>query len=586
LTFCFDEKKMFFSIGVLFCSFVALLLFGKWRRRSLLARGCVVSCDEVEALCLKTATPLSDECKAVIEKFIKLCRPLKALKRGGGCSDPSYDQTCQVLSNFVSASGLEARALLRENSQLLFQFHRMIGDFDDDDVDGGLLVRTTVQLNLFGGSIANLGTDEQCAWLTDVFRRGELGSFALTERQAGVLSGLVVECEARVTADGSGRQHHFVLSSLGKDAARKTWISQGLKANHSVVVARLVLADGVDKGPHAFIVDLTSPGVERIDMQRKTAFNSLDNAHLAFDDVRLPLSALLARDCYVDASDGAYHLRDGAAPFNFVKVGQRLLSGRIALSAFALHRALTIVRRVHEYARRRRVPIVGAARTPSGDTATMPLAELPVFADTLRRFYERWRIFDRFVSSLEAEYADVSRELSYALVSRINTAKVAVMDFAMSSIANLKLLVGAYSLLSRHDDGVLGAFDPRMCEIFFLARFAEGDSGALKQKLAHDAMRPIAKPAGLLRCILSLPFLYARHLSSIGDDRQVAGARLRNNLDRLQLALTLKLPSAKSAVERWLASHELVERVALSTAQLIIFDTPSTLIANYHQLFQ
>ena len=169
----------------------------------------------------------------------------------------TYEQHRKLLkSGLVDTDGL-----LRENAHELFVLHREAGPV----VEGGLGVRITVQLNLFGGSVANLGSAAQKQWLQESFNRGELGCFCLTELGAGVLSGLVVNTTATFVAGTDGQAPYFDLHSPTLES-RKTWISQGLTARWGVVIARLFVpgsaaaganADGlVDKGPHAFLVDM------------------------------------------------------------------------------------------------------------------------------------------------------------------------------------------------------------------------------------------------------------------------------------------------------------------------------------------
>ena len=54
-------------------------------------------------------------------------------------------------------------------------------------------------------------------------------------------------------------------------------------------------------GPHAFLVDMASPGISTGDMGAKTTGNDFDNAFIAFDKVRVPRSALLDAHCDVMA---------------------------------------------------------------------------------------------------------------------------------------------------------------------------------------------------------------------------------------------------------------------------------------------
>lgn len=149
----------------------------------------------------------------------------------------------------------------------------------------GFGIRFTVQFNLFAGSVLGLGGPEQIAKLEEYQEKGELGCFLLTEKQAGVLSGLVVE----TTAEWDSEREEFVLNTP-TEAAHKNWISQGYTAEHGVVVARLAV-NGEDLGPHAFLMRLRDettgepmPGVSVVDMGLKTVANDLDNA--AFSSAR------------------------------------------------------------------------------------------------------------------------------------------------------------------------------------------------------------------------------------------------------------------------------------------------------------
>ena len=79
---------------------------------------------------------------------------------------------------------------------------------------------------------------------------GTLGCFALTERLAGVNSGLVVQ----TTAEWKPESGRFLLRTP-HDGACKNWISQGLTATKAVVMADLIVG-GKSRGPHAFLIDL------------------------------------------------------------------------------------------------------------------------------------------------------------------------------------------------------------------------------------------------------------------------------------------------------------------------------------------
>ena len=129
----------------------------------------------------------------------------------------------------------------------------------------GFWVRFTVHQNLCCGTILGLGSDEQLGILDDMQENGELGCFSLTEKRAGVSSGLVVG----TIAEYDQETKTFLLNSPD-EGAQKNWISQGLVADKTVVTADLRI-DGKSYGPHAFVMNLREggalvPGVEVFDM--------------------------------------------------------------------------------------------------------------------------------------------------------------------------------------------------------------------------------------------------------------------------------------------------------------------------------
>jgi len=192
-------------------------------------------------------------------------------------SDPA--RSSQVLRRLIRSDVLKFMDM-QEAPEKFFLAHRLLSTVGL----GGFGIRFTVQFNLFAGSIVGLGGPEQVARLEEFQRNGQLGCFLLTEMQAGVLSGLIVE----TTADWDSKTQEFVLHTPD-DKAAKNWISQGYTAELGVVIADLRV-DGVSHGPHAFLMDLRTgeggellPGIRVDDMGTKTVANDLDNARVWFD---------------------------------------------------------------------------------------------------------------------------------------------------------------------------------------------------------------------------------------------------------------------------------------------------------------
>ena len=107
---------------------------------------------------------------------------------------------------------------MRDNPEKFFLAHRLLSTVGL----GGFGIRFTVQFNLFSGSIVGLAGEEQLKMLDEVQEKGQLGCFLLTEMQAGVLSGLIVETtcdwdeekqEVRRTV-GSVRGCQYALGTL------------------------------------------------------------------------------------------------------------------------------------------------------------------------------------------------------------------------------------------------------------------------------------------------------------------------------------------------------------------------------------
>jgi acyl-CoA dehydrogenase len=129
------------------------------------------------------------------------------------------------------------------------------------------------------GAISLFGTPEQQKWLEKTRAGKALSAFALSEPRSG---SDVANMEMTATRDGDT----FVLSG------EKTWISNGGIADVYVVFARTGEAPGA-KGISAFVVPAETPGLSVAERLEVIAPHPL--ARLAFDDVRVPASALIGK---------------------------------------------------------------------------------------------------------------------------------------------------------------------------------------------------------------------------------------------------------------------------------------------------
>lgn len=190
-------------------------------------------------------------------------------------------------------TGLLRHTDLNNNPERFFLAHRLLARHAPA-LGPGFWIRFTVHYNLCAGTVLGLGNEDQIKQLDEWQDQGLLGCFSLTEKLAGVNSGLVVNTQAHW--DQATQSFNLHSPNLG---AYKNWISQGLVADRTVAVADLFIK-GKSYGPHAFMMNLREngkpvAGVKFEDMGKKTVGNDLDNAAIGFENVSLPKSALLNR---------------------------------------------------------------------------------------------------------------------------------------------------------------------------------------------------------------------------------------------------------------------------------------------------
>lgn len=127
------------------------------------------------------------------------------------------------------------------------------------------------------GLIEELGSEEQKEKWHGLRTFDKVGCFALTEPDHGsdIAGGLATS--ATRTDDG------WVISG------EKRWIGGGTFADFAIVFAR----DTADDAIKGFIVELDLPGVRREKIARKMGLRIMQNAHLYFDEVTIPVENLI-----------------------------------------------------------------------------------------------------------------------------------------------------------------------------------------------------------------------------------------------------------------------------------------------------
>ncbi len=129
------------------------------------------------------------------------------------------------------------------------------------------------------GAISLFGTDEQKAWLEKTRAGKAISAFALSEPRSG---SDVANMDMTATRDGDA----YVLNG------EKTWISNGGIADFYITFARTGEAPGA-KGLSAFVVPAETKGLTVAERLEVIAPHPL--ARLAFDDARIPASAMIGK---------------------------------------------------------------------------------------------------------------------------------------------------------------------------------------------------------------------------------------------------------------------------------------------------
>src|SRR5690242_9475659 len=188
---------------------------------------------------------------------------------------------------------------------------------------GGLAMGIAVHTDMAMPPIVMLGTDEQKQeWVVPAIKGEKILCLGITEPDAGSdVSGI----KTRAVRDGD----EYVINGS------KTYITNGHRADVIVLVTKTDPDAGYD-GFTLFLVPMDSPGVIREQKLRKMGMHASDTALLAFQDVRVPASAVLG-----EVGKGFYHIM-------WELQAERLIgaAGCLAYGEYAFDRAL-------EYARER-----------------------------------------------------------------------------------------------------------------------------------------------------------------------------------------------------------------------------------------
>ncbi len=148
-------------------------------------------------------------------------------------------------------------------------------------VDAGTAVTVSVH-SMICNSIAKLGSEDQRErWLAALATGDVIAGFGLTEPDAGSDAAAL-----RATARRDGDA--WIVNG------RKQWCTNGGQAG--VVMAMFRSGGAGPKGISAFLIDTALPGVRVERTTEKLGIHTSNTVDLAFDDVRVPASAMLGEE--------------------------------------------------------------------------------------------------------------------------------------------------------------------------------------------------------------------------------------------------------------------------------------------------
>jgi alkylation response protein AidB-like acyl-CoA dehydrogenase len=155
---------------------------------------------------------------------------------------------------------------------------------------GGLSMGIAVQTDMAMPPILAFGTEEQKReWVVPAIRGEKILCLGITEPDAG---SDVAGIKTRAVKDGE----EYVINGS------KTYITNGHRADVIVLVTKTDPDAGYD-GFTLFLVPMDAPGVIREQKLKKMGMHASDTALLAFQDVRVPESAVLG-----EVGRGFYHI--------------------------------------------------------------------------------------------------------------------------------------------------------------------------------------------------------------------------------------------------------------------------------------
>jgi acyl-CoA oxidase len=220
--------------------------------------------------------------------------------------------------------------------------------------DLSLVIKFGVQFGLFGGSIAQLGSERHFKkYLDDAGKLKLPGCFAMTELGHG---SNVRDIETMATFDQNSQE--FIIHTP-YPSARKDYIGNAAAHGKAATVFSQLKIGDKEYGVHAFIVPIRDENNEPLDgvyiedCGLKIGLNGVDNGRLWFNRVRVPRENLLNRFAEVD-ENGQYSSPIEKPSKRFFAMLGTLIGGRVGVPSAALSASKTALTIAIKYGEKRR----------------------------------------------------------------------------------------------------------------------------------------------------------------------------------------------------------------------------------------